>query len=74
MDDQPLENLQREPRKPQEAADVAVGEALVGGQIAERGDVAALAQVDDEARLAHCDARDQQLEHVAFNMIHILRQ
>lgn len=41
MDDQPLEDVRREPRKPQEAADIAVGQALVGGEVGERGDVAA---------------------------------
>jgi hypothetical protein len=41
VDDQPLENLGSQSGEAQEAADVAVGEALVGGQIAERGDVAA---------------------------------
>ena len=41
LHDQPLEDFRRQPRKPQEAADVAVGEALVGGEIGKRGDVAA---------------------------------
>ena len=41
MDDQPLEHLGRQPREAQEAADVTVGQALIGGQIGERGDVAA---------------------------------
>ena len=41
MDDQPLEHLGRQPGETQEAADIAVGQALVGGEIGKRGDVAA---------------------------------
>lgn len=42
MDDQALEHLGRQPGEAHKAADVAVGQALVGGEIGERGDVAAL--------------------------------
>ena len=41
MDNQPLEHLGRQPREAQEAADVTVGQALIGGEIGKRGDVAA---------------------------------
>lgn len=41
VDDQPLEDVRREPGEAQEAADIAIRQALVGGQIGERGDFAA---------------------------------
>jgi len=41
VDDQPFQHLGCEPGEAQEAADVAVGQALVGGEIGERGDVTA---------------------------------
>ncbi len=42
MDDEALHNLRRQQGKAREAAEVAVGEALVGGEIGERGDFAPL--------------------------------
>ena len=52
MDDQPLKDSGREPGEAQEAADVAVGEALIGGEIGERGDVAARQPLPPAAAVA----------------------